>query len=77
MGILQTLATNVQNHDRFANEQNLESNKYLMFPKIVFSRDSVLEAKQHWKNFEKYVNTQQHYNTIDSRAKLCDAFSNT
>ena len=36
--------------------------------------DSVLEAKQHWGNFEKYVNTQQCYNTIASMAELCDAF---
>ena len=50
VGILQTLATNAQNQDRFANEQKLESNKYLMFPKTVFSGDNVLEAKQHWTN---------------------------
>ena len=37
-----------------------------MFPKTVFSRDNILEAKQHWTNFEKYVNTQQHYKTIAS-----------
>ena len=77
MGILQTLATNAQNQNRLANEQKLESNKYLMFPKTVFSDDNVLDAKQHWTNFEKYVNTQQPYNTLASRVELCDAFSNT
>ena len=73
--ILQTLATNAQNQDRFANEQKLESNKYLMFPKTVFSRDNILEAKQHCTHFEKYVNTQQYYTTIAPRAKLCDDFA--
>ena len=53
MGILQTLATNTQNGDRFANEPKLESNKYLVFPKTVFLGDNVLEAKQHWTNFVK------------------------
>ena len=77
MGILQTLATNTQNQEKLANEQKLESNKYFMFPKTELLRDNVLEAKQHWKNMEKYVNTQQCYNTIASRAELCDAFSNT
>ena len=48
-----------------------------MFPKTVFLGDNVLEAKHHWTNFEKYVNTQQCYNTIASRAELCDAFANT
>ena len=67
----------LQSQDRFVNEQKLESNKYLIFHKTVFLGDNVLEAKQHWTNFEKYVNTQQHYNITASRAELCDAFANT
>ena len=53
VGILQTLTTNAQNHDRLAAEQKLESNKYLMFPKTVFSGDTIIEACQHWTNFKK------------------------
>ena len=77
MSILQTVATIAQDQDRLANEQKLESNKYLMIPKKVLSGANVLDAKQHWTNFEKYVNTQQRYNTLASRMELCDAFSNT
>ena len=71
---MQTLTTNAQNHDRLAAEQKLESNKYLMFPKTVFSGDNNNEVHQHWTNFEKYVTTQAKHNTLASQDELCDAF---
>ena len=43
---------------RLVAKQKLESNKYLMFPKTVFSGDNITEAHQHWTNFKKYVTTQ-------------------
>ena len=55
-------------------EQKLESSKYLMFPKTVFSGDNTSEAHQHWTNFEKYVTTQAKHNTLASQDELCDAF---
>ena len=64
VGILQTLTTNAQNHDRLAAELKLESHKYLMFPKTVFSGDNNSEAHQHWTNFEKNVTTQTKNNTL-------------
>ena len=59
VGILQTLTTNAQNHDRLAAKQKLESNKYLMFPKTVFSGDNTNEACQPWTNLKKYVQHNQ------------------
>ena len=63
-----------KNHDRLAAEKKLESNKYLMFPKTVFSGDSTNGAHQHWTNFEKYVTTQLKHNTLASCDELCKAF---
>ena len=63
----------MQNQDRLAAEQRKDSHKCLMFPKNTFLGDNVTEAKQHWTNFEKYVNTQQPYNTLAS----CAEFANT
>ena len=41
-----------------------------MFPKTVFSGDNIIEACQHWTNFEKYI-TQSKHNTLASHDELC------
>ena len=48
-----------------------------MFSKAIFSGDKGNEARLHWTNFEKYVTSQQKYNTLASRDELHESFLST
>lgn len=48
-----------------------------MFSKAIFSGDKGNKARLHWTNFEKYVTSQQKYNTLASRDELHESFLST